>query len=240
MSELRIAVVAEGATTEFHVIAAALRAILGERAFVLTTLQPDATRPQWGQGWGGVLKWCMAAASRSADGLYAGPLTADPTLSGFDALILHLDADVATFSYSQLGASLTPAEVDAQGWAPLPCLQSSPGDDGSQPDPLRAVLLSWLHPALPGAQSVLCFPAMNTGAWLAAATLPAAHPLLDGLERRLDVETRLANLPLEWRIRKTRRDVLRVAPVVTGNWTQVRGRCWRAAEFERELAVALD
>lgn len=47
---LRIALVAEGAT-EREVIDAALKVILTPRSFVLTQLQPEATKPDMGGGW---------------------------------------------------------------------------------------------------------------------------------------------------------------------------------------------
>lgn len=67
-SSLRIALVAEG-RTEFEVVNAALTAILAPRSFVLVLVQPDATRPQLGAGWGGVLKWCHQAAERAREAL---------------------------------------------------------------------------------------------------------------------------------------------------------------------------
>lgn len=82
---------------EREVLNAALGAILAPRTFVLTQLQPENTAPLLGGGWGGVLKWCAATARR-----HTGPLAADPTLGGFDATLLHLDADVASFAYLQL------------------------------------------------------------------------------------------------------------------------------------------
>ena len=49
MSELRIALVAEG-PTDYVIIEAALKAVL-PKPFILTQLQPEATRPDLGQGW---------------------------------------------------------------------------------------------------------------------------------------------------------------------------------------------
>lgn len=65
MSELRIALVAEG-PTDYEVIHAALRAVL-PRSFVMTPLQPEGNRPVMGNGWGGVLKWCHAAGNDMRD-----------------------------------------------------------------------------------------------------------------------------------------------------------------------------
>lgn len=88
MSELRIGLVAEG-PLDGIIIEAALRAIL-DRPFVLSQLQPEATRPSFGGGWGGVFKWCHAFRCAGQT-----PLESDPRLSDFEMVILHIDADVA-------------------------------------------------------------------------------------------------------------------------------------------------
>ena len=64
MSDLRIALVAEG-PTDCIIIEAALKAVLGQ-PFVLTQLQPEPTRPDMGGGWGGVFKWCQEFRLRGA------------------------------------------------------------------------------------------------------------------------------------------------------------------------------
>jgi hypothetical protein len=88
MSDLRVALIAEG-PTDAIIIEAALKKLL-PRAFVLTQIQPEVTRPKLGTGWGGVLRWCIEFASRGHS-----RLEDDPTLPGFDLVIIHLDADVA-------------------------------------------------------------------------------------------------------------------------------------------------
>lgn len=97
---LHIALIVEG-TTEREVIEAALKIILAPRRFALQQLQPEATKPERGNGWGGVLKWCRQLAARCQPN--GGTVEADPTLTFFDGVVLHLDADVATFSYKDLG-----------------------------------------------------------------------------------------------------------------------------------------
>jgi hypothetical protein len=232
---LRIALVAEGAT-EHEVIDAALKVILAPRRFVLTPLQPEATKPDMGRGWGGVLKWCHQLAARSRPG--GGAVEADPTLSNFDGVVLQLDADVATFAYSHLGLPLTDAEALASGWLPLPCPTACPPAPLPQ-DALFSVLLSWLSPATPGAKTVVCIPAMSTGAWQAAAKLPAGHPLLVDLECRADIEDRLQQLPLALRVDKRKRESrLKAAAAVTQHWTAVTALCSRAHAFDQAIRAA--
>lgn len=232
---LRIALVAEGAT-EREVIDAALKVILAPRSFVLTQLQPEATKPDMGSGWGGVLKWCHQLAARCQ--VVGQPVEADPILSNFDGLVLQLDADVATFAYSQLRPPFTNDEAVARGWETLPCATSCPPAP-LPPDALFAVLLSWLSPARPGAKTVVCIPAMNTGAWQAAAKLPADHTLLVDLECRADIEDRLRLLPLALRVDKNKRESrLNAAAAVTKHWATVTALCSRAHAFHLAIRAA--
>lgn len=233
---LRIALVAEG-TTELEVIEAALKVILAPRSFVLTQLQPEATKSEMGTGWGGVLKWCHQLAARSQPS--GGAVEADPTLSSiFDGLVLQLDADVATRAYNNLRPPVTDAEAATRGWLPLPC----PTACASAPVALEAlfsVLLSWLSPATPGARTVVCIPAMSTGAWQAAAKLQAGHPLLQDLESRHDIETQLQQLPLALRVNKRNRESrLKAAAAVTQRWPSVTAQCSRAHAFDQAIRAA--
>ncbi len=234
---LRLALVGEG-TTEWEVVEAALKSIVAPRSFVLTQLQPERTGPNLlGNGWGGVLKWCQQQAARCRLA-GVGLIEVDPTLSAFDGVVLHLDADVATKAYGDLGLIYTPAFAAAQGWLPLPCPTHCP-PESLPADDLPAVLLSWLHPAQPGERTVVCIPAMNTGAWQAAAKLPAGHDLLTDLECNPAIEDRLPSLPLASRVNKRdRKSRLAAAAAVAQRWTDVTARCTRAQAFDQALRTA--
>ena len=213
MSDLRIALVAEG-PTDYEVIQASLKAIL-PRSFVLTQLQPEATtQPQMGAGWGGVLKWCDAVGQR-----HVGSLDVDPLLVDVDLLIIHLDVDVAGGSYGQCGPAVD-AMAAAKGWAALPCAQPCP-PVGDTVTPLTTALKSWLGQAQAGNKTVLCLPAQSTGTWLAAAALPQGHALLAGAECNPDLETRLGQLVKGQKIRKTVREYRAFAKRMPLN-----RRCW--------------
>jgi len=185
MSDLRIALVAEG-PTDYVIIEAALKAFLPQ-PFILTQLQPEATKPEIGGGWGGVLKWCSMAGER-----FQGPIDQDPTLVDFDLLIIHLDVDVATFNYADCGEHIA-LLAQQKSWANLPCAQVCP-PVGSTVQALQTVITSWLGQASLG-DAVLCLPAQSSGTWLAAALLDAAHPLLTNAECDITVESRLPLLP---------------------------------------------
>lgn len=231
---LRIALVAEG-VIEREVIEAALKFILSPRTFVLTLLQPEATKPEMGGGWGGVLKWCLQLGNRC--NAIGGTVEGDPTLSLFDGVVLHLDADVATFAYDHLGATVA-NEALTRGWPSLPCPASCP-PLAAPADALYSVLLSWLSPATPGAKTVVCIPAMNTGAWQAAAKLPPGHALLVNLECRADIEKQLQQLPLALRVDKKKRESrLNAAVAVQQHWPNVVALCSRALSFDQAIRVA--
>ncbi|MEF8702379.1 MAG: hypothetical protein V5B32_03910 [Candidatus Accumulibacter sp. UW26] len=222
MSDLRIALVGEG-PTDYELIHAALRAVLS-RPFVMTLLQPEETRPAMGGGWGGVLKWCHAARQR-----HAGTLGADPTLSGFDLLIIHLDVDVAGARYADCGPAV---EVMATqwGWTALPCVQPCPPVNASCFG-LEAVLNSWLGQSMPSPRTLYCLPAQCSGTWLAAAVLPAGHVLLAAAECNTGVESGLARLAKNERIRKQVREYRQRAPQITTQWAAVKQICTQAASF---------
>lgn len=231
MSDLRIALVAEG-PTDYELIQASLKAIL-PRSFVLTQLQPEATtQPQMGTGWGGVLKWCDAAGQR-----HVGSLDADPLLGDVDLLIIHLDVDVAGGSYGQCGPAVD-AMAAAKGWAALPCAQPCP-PVGDSVAPLTMALTSWLGAAQAGQKTVLCLPAQSTGAWLAAATLPSGHALLAGAQCNPDLEARLAQLAKGQKIKKTVRDYRAFASKVVDNWAAVKALCSQAHAFEQAVLAAI-
>lgn len=226
MSDLRIALVAEG-PTDYELIAAALRAVL-PRPFVLTLLQPEATRPAMGGGWGGVLKWCHASGQR-----HTGSLDADPTLAGFDLLIIHLDVDVAHKQYADCGPAVA-ALAQSLGWEPLPCSRPCPPvlDTCAQ---LEVVLASWLKPAAQGYKTLWCLPAQSTGTWLAAALLPAGHALLAGAECNVALESQLALLPKNQRVKKTVLEYRRQTPAISAQWAKVKQLCSQAQAFEQAL-----
>lgn len=224
MSDPRIALVAEG-PTDFVVIEAALKAVL-QRPFVLSQLQPEPTRPKMGGGWGGVFKWCQEFRQRGM-----ANIASDPTLSHFDLVIVHLDADVAHKHYADCGPAVAQAALTLQ---PLPCAQPCPPPLNTVAA-LEAVLLSWLGFVANGPKSIFCVPSKATEAWLAAATLPANHALLAGLECNLDVEIRLAQLPKAQRIRKTVREYRNLSGIVTSQWAQVKARCTQAMLFDQQI-----
>jgi hypothetical protein len=230
MSEFRIALVAEG-PTDYEVIQAALKAIL-PKPFVMVQLQPEATQGIMGTGWCGVLKWCQAAQQR-----HSGSLDTDPTLVGFDLLIVHLDVDVASKQYADCG-TLVEDIAEENNWRDLPCAQQCPPISDTV-DLLVKVIKSWVGQSTAGGQTLFCLPAQSSGTWLAAAVLPLAHPLLVDSECNLSLESRLGQLPLKARIKKTPREYRLHAPRITEQWSQVKQVCTQAEHFEQIVLAAV-
>ncbi|MCY7320730.1 MAG: hypothetical protein LH660_02740 [Phormidesmis sp. CAN_BIN36] len=231
MSELRIALVAEG-PTDYEVIQAALKAVLPE-PFVMTQLQPEATQGMMGTGWCGVLKWIQAAQQR-----HSGSLDTDPTLVGFDLLIVHLDVDVASKQYADCG-TLVADIAQENNWRDLPCAQQCPPISNTV-DLLVKAIKSWLGQSTEGDRTIFCLPAQSSGTWLAAAVLPLAHPLLVDSECNLSLESRLGQLPLKERIKKTSREYRLHAPRIVEQWEQVKQVCTQAERFEQLVLAVVE
>ncbi len=101
MSEpLRIAAAVEGPTDVFQAILGAL--LPSDADFVYQTLQPEgsvafrsARRTETGKGWVGVYRWSRQSAREGG-----GSVSGSSALSCHDALIVHVDADVAGKTYA--------------------------------------------------------------------------------------------------------------------------------------------
>ena len=223
MSELRVALIAEG-LTDYEIINAALRAIL-RRSFVLTMLQPEATRPEFGGGWGGVLKWCHQAGSSGC-----ASLDSYPPLSGFDLVVIHADADVASMRYADCGPMVA-ALATQEAWGLLPCAEPCPPSLPTV-ERLERTVAGWLGGTSFGTKAIFCVPSKSTGTWLAAACFPPAHAILRGGECDLGLENRLSTLALNERIKKTTVEYRKKAPLVKNNWDKVKAECSMAARFE--------
>ena len=233
MSDLRIALVAEG-PTDYVVIEAALKSVLA-KPFTMLQLQPEATQGIMGAGWCGVLKWSQAAHQRHQ--LHHGSLDTDPTLVGFDLIIIHLDVDVASKQYDDCGRALAAIAQDSN-WGSLPCKQPCPPVSDTV-DFLGEVIKSWLGQVTPGDRTLFCLPAQSSGTWLAAAVLDSSHPLLANAECELNLESRLEQLPKAQRIKKTKRDYEKHAAHITQKWLQVKQICTQAEDFEHLVLATI-
>jgi hypothetical protein len=228
MSEtLRIALVAEGPTDRI-VIQAAIASILGTNSFVLTQLHPEESL-SFGQltgGWRGVYHWCTQAVVRAG-----GALRDDPLFVTFDALIVHLDADVAECRYADAGI------VDAAN--DLPCSQPCPPPEHTT-NPLRLAILRWLGATDPLPKTILCTPSRSIEAWVYAALYPGDPVVTRGeLNCYLRPAMLLQAKPLKGRLvsgGKKKIEIYRQrSHEIATAWAQVRILCPEAHRFSGDI-----
>lgn len=210
---LRVALVAEG-PTDGVVIEGAIRAMLGDRSFVLTQLFPEARSAggfgPLGSGWGGVYRWCHQATALGQGRLQGHALL----FLAFDLIIFHLDADVAGCSYQDDGIDKLDEDL------PLPCeLPCPPASDTA--DALRMVLLSWLGESMLPDRAVICMPSKNTEAWVLAALFPNDRVMAIDLECFSTPETRFGQQNKATRIRKSTRDYLNRSKDFEAAWPRI-------------------
>ncbi len=230
--DLRIAIVAEG-PTDLIVIEAALRSIL-DAPFTATLLQPEESvafgAPAFGPtgtGWGGVYRWCKQVVG------LAGSLRKHQLLfTNFDALVLHLDADVAAKGYPD--ASIEPELTDGV----IPCERPCPPPVDSV-EAIRAVLLSWANETVTPDRTVLCVPSKSTEAWVVAALFPNDAAVRAGIECHPDAESRLRQQPVKQRISKSRRDYRDSQETFTARWPALVGSLSQAARFEHDVRATM-
>lgn len=232
---------AEGKTDQI-VIEAVLRAIVGS-SFVLTLIQPETSDPfggagPLGGGWAGVYRWCRQLVSMQYS------VAENPSLTGFDLVLLHVDADVAGTSYSD--ADIDDERID------LPCERPCPPAEDSV-NALRQVVPRWLDlPAIAGLPEkwVLCIPSKSTEAWVVAARYGATgDEILEGLECNLTLESWLSHRPkreekiIKWKDQKCRKVVSAyraIAATVTNNWGMVSVHCPQAKRFSDDVRMGLE
>lgn len=205
---------------------------------IVDCVQPE--RPldraaQYGElwsGWEGVRRWCRRQCERFGD---LAAAMSQPPLAGSQAVVVHIDADVA----------------DPDG---LNCRKDCPPPEDTA-DVLRDVLLCWCNARAAPPRVVLCIPSKAIEAWVYAAL--CAHHDLNGewLECRDGPESLLAGLPGKPKLVRRERqpapkgasrrwrkvpDAYRTAaPRVAQAWPRVCKVCTQAERFDRELRAAL-
>ncbi len=225
---VRVALVIEGPTDKIA-IEHALKAISKNVVdFQYTVIQPeqktadafggpsDASEPVYQKpGWGGVCSWCQ---SMSAKALAINATDKDVFHIAelqHDILILHLDADVATFRYED--ASLT-----SNANAPLPI------NDGTtlveKAHILEDYLCTWLAPIETNDNVVFCIPSMAIETWMCV-----------GLNHKTSYTTKTQNVEerndLIGRIPKRTTFYNKNAQKLTKNWEHVESSCSQAKRF---------
>lgn len=242
MSDMKIALVAEGPTDKI-VIEAALSCIL-PHPFVLTLLQPDSANSinggfsKTGTGWVGVYRWCRQMATMSEKNL----LENNPLLFNYDLIIIHLDGDVAETSYAAGNIKDNPRDD-------LPCISWPPSSSANISCALSKVLLGWLEQNNSGDKTILCFPSYCTETWVAATLYGQQFVAIGGVDIELfkNVYDFLLSKPKSEKIllKKNGRVKKRVAlfrsrqDELIKNWHQCVELCSQARLFKKNLTNVL-
>lgn len=229
----RIGLVAEGITDKL-VIQAAIKSLLGERRFILRLLQPEESLPfeqtatmlSQGKGWGGVYLWCKEVRQRNG-----GRLDADILFSGYDILIIHLDADVAGKKYSDY-------EIE-DSIGDLPFKEKCPPPSATT-DRLRSVLLRWLGETAIPAKTVLCTPSKSCETWVIAALFPDDTVMIKkGWECHPKPESRLGTKVKAVRVTKSKAGYEAVQEKISAAWPRLRAELSEAGRFSNDFVSAI-
>ncbi|MDP2982868.1 MAG: hypothetical protein Q8O92_06035 [Candidatus Latescibacter sp.] len=240
MSDLRIGLIAEG-ETDFIIIQAALKSVLGRR-FIIQLLQPESIGnlggfSETGGGWGGVYRKCREFVSMEFE------ISKNPSLSGFNLILIHIDADVAGESYPNAG-------IEDQPNQDLPCEKPCPpAEDTVQA--LRSVVMGWLNlvPVAIPKHWALCIPSKSIETWLIVALYGQNEPLfMQNIECNKRLEEWLTQRPVHERLvrmkdgkaKKIKSRYLKAVPVVTERWSEVEQRCTQAVRFRIEVLKAVN
>lgn len=227
MSDLRIALVAEGPTDKVA-IEAFLSAIT-DQDFVLTMLQPEAVDsfggfgPR-GSGWCGVARWCK---DKAAAGF--GAFEDDPGMKTFDALILHIDGDVADKGYSDCKPNLSGQDLP---------LSFDPTFISQRVDALRSVICGWLGVETVGERTVFCIPHLTTEAWVIACLFGDESGLGDRLESSAGLDQWLSLRSIPQRLHKNKKEYLQKKYQLKEGWPNAVRACSQAARFQRDVENA--
>ena len=161
-----------------------------------------------------------------------GSVSGSSALSYHDALIVHVDADVAGSTYASGNIHDAPSDD-------LPCEAPCPPPE-STTDALRAVVLTWLGEDRCPRRVVMCTPSKSIEAWVLAAVWPDNNVVRrDDWECRPNPEDQLRALPKSRRFEKRPDDYRRRRSEMGKGWPSVSTRLTEAGRFERELLAAV-
>jgi len=233
---IRLAIVAEGSTDRI-VIEAIATALVPDRDFVVTQLQPlasDAIAPL-GRGWTGVYQWCKQAIGQTG-----GTIHQDPLFDSHDLLLIHIDADVAGATYEN--GNINEVVLD------LPCEQPCPPCIATT-NALRNVLLRWIAAPEWPPRTIPCTPSKDTEAWVLAALYPDDDLVTGGnIECQRGAVARLAGKPAKGKMVRSKGDYYQKRTDrygdrkldITNAWNGARERCTEADRFSVEFTAAVE
>ncbi len=230
---LRVALVVEG-PADFVVLNAVIGALLQNREFEVTALQPElskALRAGTGGGWAAVCLWCRQMVKQAG-----GQARDNALFKTYDLLVLHLDADVAGKRYTDDPRIQDPPND-------LPCERPCPPPKATT-DALRRVILGWLDVSHIPFHTVFCTPSKSTETWVLAALFPedVAASAVE-LECRSDTDAVLQAKPLGQRLIRSGHKQIKAyrekESELRNAWPIVRAKCIEAERFSRDFLAAV-
>ena len=159
-------------------------------------------------------------------------MSGSSALSYHDALIVHVDADVAGRTYAS--GNIRDAPHDD-----LPCEAPCPPPDETT-NALRAVVLNWLGEHERPPRIILCTPSKSIETWMLAAICPENNMVRrDDWECRPNPERQFGALPRHLRIKERPGDYRRKRSDIKKAWPSVSARLVEAERFEEEFLAAI-
>ena len=216
---------------------AAVTAILPGTELEIVRLKPEvsdsfvAIAGTTGFGWPGVYRWCRETVEKGG-----GSISGGPVLESLDAVVVQLDADVATATYEQ-------GHIEDET-GDLPCEQDCPPAEATT-DALRIVLLRWLGEETAPTKLAICMPSKSLETWILAGFYPSDPIVKSGaLECRSNPERLLSSKPLKGRLVSGKHknfDMYRNrAGEFAQKWALVEKKCAHARRFAAELRTAVE
>lgn len=241
---ISIGIVSEGATDQYII-----GQILGYIAmdvgidFSINAIQPkyDAINESWTQGgWGLIYSWCKSTITQH------GSFEQYIATTGFDILIIQLDADVVYKKYQDC-PSISPTPDDIV----LPLSQPCPDCDCSIPchaiGYVEDILKNWCSIISFSKKVIMCIPSKSLDAWVVASM-----PLADFKEKYQcddDFKSRLKKIecitnPEQFfdasdKIGKSLKSYKRYSQTFLRNFREVQRKCKMASVFCDEMKSLL-
>ena len=158
----------------------------------------------------------------------------DPLFIGYDILVLHLDADVASEDPANQSSGAVPKLAGV-----LPCAQDCPPPSATT-GPLRQVLLSWVGETQTPPQTVLCTSSQSTEAWVMAIFFPHDREMARrGWECHPNPASRLSQQPAGRRFAKRQVDYESRQEGLQAGWPTIATRLSEAQRFRDDFVTAV-
>ena len=230
---LRVGFVAEG-PTDYIVLHAAIRSLLGDVDFTPTLISPlvdESLAARTGGGWTNVYLWCRQMLNE-AD----GDVRKSNLFQQHEILVIQVDADVAGKKYGDDQRIVNPPQdLPISMPCDRPCRKPCPRPREIT-DALRNVVQGWLDVTHLPPQTVICLPSRSIETWVLVALFPGDPvSVRENIECRRDCEIRLRTHGLIKSGQKLIGQYRANEDALTAAWAHVRRKCAEAERFSQEF-----